>query len=452
MKVFKKNLNDFVIEGIQKGWRHIDASVKTNNETFETDVLIIGSGAGGGTTAEILAKAGLDIIILEEGPFKTSKDFQMKEDEAYSMLYQESASRQTKDRGIKIFQGRMVGGGTGINWTTCFRTPASTLNYWSDQMNVNGLTEIEMKPWFEWVEKRYKIKSWNLPPNINNSLLEKGCKKLGISFGKISRNVEGCQNLGYCGTGCPTNAKQSTNVTTIPGALAEGAILISKVRADKFIIKNGRIDSLKCRSMNHIGNFPSRNFITIKAKHYVLAAGGIGSPGILLRSKNKILNPYGLVGKRTFLHPVNLSGAIMPYKVYGEYGAPQTSFSDHFIDTRINNEKSGFKLECPPLQPMLVATNLEGHGSFHAKIMKKRPFLQVLIALQRDGFHHESIGGKVYLKKDGSPGLDYKVSRYVWDGIRDAFYVMADIQFAAGAKAVSPVHRNAGFYSSPLKA
>ena len=452
MKDFKKNFNDFVIEGIQKGWKHIDASVKTNNENFETDVLIIGSGAGGGTAAEILAQAGLDIIIVEEGPLKTSSDFRMREDEAYSMLYQESSSRQTKDRGIKIFQGRMVGGGTGINWTASFRTPVSTLDYWSDKMGVKGLTESEMKPWFEWVEKRYKIKSWDLPPNTNNSLLEKGCKKLGISFGKINRNVEGCQNLGYCGTGCPTNAKQSTNVTTIPGALVEGATLISKARADKFIIKNSRIDAIKCRRMNYLGNIPSKNFITIKAKHYILAAGGIGSPGILLRSKNKILNPHGVVGKRTFLHPVNLSGAIMPYKVYGEYGAPQTSFSDHYIDTRINNEKSGFKLECPPLQPMLVATNLEGHGSSHAKIMKKRPYLQVLIALQRDGFHHESIGGNVYLKKDESPGLDYKVSRYVWDGIRDAFHVMADIQFAAGAKAVSPVHINAELYKSPSQA
>ena len=452
MSKSKKKFLDYVSEGFKSGWKHIDASLINSGETLETDVVIVGSGAGGGNTAEILAQAGLDVIIVEEGPLKTSNDFSMKEDEAYSKLYQESASRQTKDRGIKIFQGRMVGGGTGINWTTSFRTPKTTLNFWKDQMDVKGFSEIEMKPWFDWVEKRYKIQDWPLPSNANNSVLETGCTKLGIGWGKIKRNVAGCQNLGYCGTGCPTNAKQSTLVTTIPGALKEGATLISKARAENFEIKNGRIFSLKCLSMTKRGNAPSTNSINIRARHYILAAGGIGSPAVLLRSKKKILNPYGIVGTRTFLHPVNLSGAIMPFEIFGEYGAPQTSFSDHYIDTRLDSQKSGFKLECPPLHPMLVATNLEGHGKFHAEIMRKRPFLQVLIALQRDGFHPESVGGNVYLKKDGTPGLDYKVSRYVWNGIRDAFHVMADIQFAAGAKAVAPVHRDAELYYSPKKA
>ena len=443
---------DNVLEGFKSGWEHIDASLISSKRDLEADVVIVGSGAGGGNTAEILAQAGLDVIIVEEGPLKTSNDFNMKEDEAYSMLYQESASRKTKDRGIKIFQGRMVGGGTGINWTTSFRTPETTLNFWADQMGVKGFSPGEMKLWFEWAEKRYKIQAWRLPSNLNNSVLENGCTKLGIGWGKINRNVVGCQNLGYCGTGCPTNAKQSTLVTTIPGALKEGAKLISRARAENFEIKNGKISSLKCFSMTKRGNAPSTKYIKIRARHYILAAGGIGSPAVLLRSNNKIFNPYGIVGKRTFLHPVNISGAIMPFKVFGEYGAPQTSFSDHFIDTRLDTQKSGFKLECPPLQPMLVATNLEGHGKSHAEIMRNRPFLQVLIALQRDGFHPKSIGGTVYLKKDGSPGLDYKVTKYVWDGIRDAFSVMAEIQFAAGAKAVAPVHRDAELYYSPKKA
>jgi len=445
----KQNENrDFVAEGFQQGWKHLDASQLTGDKTLETDVVIIGSGAGGGNAAEILAEAGLGVIIVEEGPLQTSKDFHMKEDEAYPKLYQESAGRQTKDRGIKIFQGRMVGGGTGINWTTSFRTPETTLSYWAEEMGVKGFSADEMRPWFEWAEKRYKIQQWTLPPNSNNRVLEKGCEKLGVSWGKTSRNVSGCLNLGYCGTGCPVNAKQSTLVTTIPGALKAGATLISKARAENFVLKKGKITELKCRAMTPRGNSPSGELIKIKARHYVLAAGAIGSPAILLRSAEKSLNPHGLVGARTFLHPVNISGAIMPFQVNGEYGAPQTSYSDHYVETRLDNKKPGFKLECPPLQPMLMATALEGHGKIHAEIMKQRPFLQVLISLQRDGFHPESTGGKVYLKSDGNPGLDYHVSNYVWEGIRDSFLAMAEIQFAAGAKAVAPVHRDAGIYSS----
>ena len=245
---------DFVAEGFEQSWNHLDASHLTEDKVLEADVVIVGSGAGGGNSAEILAEAGLKVIIVEEGPLQTSKDFQMKEDEAYSMLYQESAARQTKDRGIKIFQGRMVGGGTGINWTTSFRTPPTTLKYWSEEMGVKGFSADEMRPWFEWAEKRYKIQQWTVPPNANNIALEKGCEKLGASWGKISRNVNGCLDLGYCGTGCPVNAKQSTLVTTIPGALKAGATLISKARAEDFVLSKGKITELKCRAMTPRGN------------------------------------------------------------------------------------------------------------------------------------------------------------------------------------------------------
>ena len=444
----KNEIRDFVAEGFKRGWKYLDASLLSSDKTLETDVVIIGSGAGGGSAAEILSKAGLHVIIVEEGPLQSSKDFNMKEDEAYSKLYQESGGRQTKDFGIKILQGRMVGGGTGINWTSSFRTPATTLKYWTDEIGLKGFSENELRPWFEWAEKRYKIQQWTVPPNANNRALEKGCEKLGISWGRISRNVTGCLNLGYCGTGCPVNAKQSTLVTTIPGALRAGAMLISKARAETFVLKKGVITELVCRAMTRRGNKPSGQLIKVKARHYVLAAGAIGSPAILLRSGGKSLNPHGVVGTRTFLHPVNVSGAIMPFPVKGEYGAPQTSYSDHYVETRLDNKKSGFKIECPPLQPMLMATALDGHGKIHAEIMKQRPNLQVLIALQRDGFHPESTGGKVYLKSDGTPGLDYQVSHYTWEGIRDAFLAMAEIQFAAGAKMVGPIHRDAGIYGS----
>ena len=91
-----------------------------------TDVAIVGTGAGGGTAAEILSDAGLRVILIEEGPLWTSSDFHMLERESYPNLYQESAGRKTKDKGINILQGRSVGGSTTVNWTTSLRTPSET--------------------------------------------------------------------------------------------------------------------------------------------------------------------------------------------------------------------------------------------------------------------------------------------------------------------------------------
>jgi choline dehydrogenase-like flavoprotein len=71
-----------------------------------------------------------------------------------------------------------------------------------------------------------------------------------------------------------------------------------------------------------------------------------------------------------------------------------------------------------------------------------------VLALMRDGFHPESPGGTVSLRDDGSPVLDYPVTDYLWRGLREAFYKMAEIQFAAGAKKVRLMHLDSPWFSS----
>ena len=84
--------------------------------------------------------------------------------------------------------------------------------------------------------------------------------------------------------------------------------------------------------------------------------------------------------------------------------------------------------------------------------MEQLPHTNVMLALLRDGFHPQSTGGSVELRGDGSPVLDYAVSDYAWDGLRRSFQTMAEIQFAAGAKAVLPLHADAGYVTTPQAA
>src|SRR5207248_2024381 len=72
------------------------------DQTLAGDVVVIGTGAGGGVAAEIFAKAGLKVILLEAGGYKTAKDFHMNEAEAYTALYYDVASRKTKDKAINV--------------------------------------------------------------------------------------------------------------------------------------------------------------------------------------------------------------------------------------------------------------------------------------------------------------------------------------------------------------
>lgn len=433
-------------EGLASGWQYIDASELTADKELEADVVIVGSGAGGGVTAELLTRAGLKVLIIEEGPLRTTRDFQMKEAEAYPQLYQESASRKTADKAINILQGRCVGGSTTVNWTSSFRTPPTTLDWWQSALGLKSLSVDAMAPWFLMMERRLNVSRWSQDPNENNAVLARGAAKLGIPIEIIPRNVKGCWNLGYCGMGCPTNAKQSMLLTTIPNSLYLGAMLVSRLRAERLEISGNQVKSLKCVALKIDGLNTSGINVTVRARHFVLSGGAINSPAILLRSKAP--DPHSLLGKRTFLHPTLVSSGLFEQAINGYSGAPQSVYSDHFLDNVAVNGPLGFKLEVPPLHPVLFSTTLQGFGEAHAKLMKNFTNSQTILALVRDGFHPQSIGGQVRLRSDGSALLDYKLNETYWEAARRALLAMAEIQFAAGAKWVTPVHEASAGYKT----
>lgn len=429
---------DIIAQGLEKGWKVTDAATLQTDQTLEADVVVIGTGAGGGTTAEILAEAGLRVIMVEEGRLYHQKHFTMDEHWSYSRLYQEGLGRVTKDGGIAILQGRCVGGSTTVNWTSSFRTPEQTLKHWQERFGVKECEPEALAPWFENREKRQKIATWAADPNPNNTVLKTGCEQLGWHWDTIPRNVNGCWDLGYCGFGCPTNAKQGMLVTTVPGALDHGSELIHSLRAEKLIHANGKIQALEAVALDGEALHPTGKRVTLRARHFVLSASALGSPALLLRSG--VPDPYGRIGKRTFLHPVNATVAEMPEKVEPYYGAPQSIYSDEFVWRDGVAGAAGFKLEVPPLQPGMAAGIVPQHGKAMTATMDRFPYISSIIALIRDGFHEESEGGTVSLRDDGSPLLDYPMTDFLWAGMRDAYERMVEIQFAAGAKSVSLVH------------
>lgn len=437
-------IQDPIREGIAQGWKVNAATDYEHDTVIEADVIIIGSGAGGGTSAEILSQAGLKVLILEEGPLRSSNDFSMDENKAYHDLYQESAGRMSKDGATSILQGRCVGGTTVINWTSCFRTPKPTLDYWAQEFAVKGASEEEMAPWFQAMEERLNVAPWQVAPNANNAVLSQGADTLKLPWETIPRNVKGCWNLGYCGTGCPTNAKQSMLVTTIPSALANQAALIYSAKAERFIFADNKIVGVDIIALNQDYQ-PSGKRLIAKAKHVVLAAGAINGPALLLRSKAP--DPHRLIGKRTFLHPTTFSFAEFEQRIDPYYGAPQSVHSDHFQWQSVTGAV-GYKLEVPPLHPGLTSVLLLGHGVQHFQDMQKLPHLHSMIALLRDGFNPQSQGGSIELAGDGTPIIDYRINDFLWDGVVRSWLSMAEIQFAAGAKAVRVSHLDSPWFNS----
>lgn len=400
------------------------------------DVCIVGSGAGGGIVAAELARAGLDVVMLEEGGHNPSKDFDLVERNMIPRMYQDRGTRTTSDGAIIVLQGRTFGGGTTVNWTTCFRTPPTTLAYWGERFGLDMLTPDSLAPHFDHVEERLGITTWpEVLANPNNRTLLDGGRKLGWKVEPLKRNVRGCRNSGYCGVGCAWDAKQSMLVTTLPEAVESGMIVYTDVRAEQI-----EMDGQRCRAVHGVAlqgtrDRPTGVAVTIRPRILVVAGGAINSPMLLLKSG---INPGGLVGTRTFLHPTIALPAIHEQQIAGWSGAPQSVGSHEFAD---RGDKMGFFLECPPLQPMLASTAHNGFGLSQAEFMRQLPHLSAVIALMIDGIGDDP-GATVTLRRDGRPAVTYQSSPRFEEGLKAATIALARAQLAAGAKKAMTLHND----------
>ena len=420
----------------------IEGRILVSNEiqggNVDCDVCVIGSGAGGSVLAHELVARGLRVLMLEEGGYHTRREFDLTEATAFSKLYQELGNRTTDDLSITILQGRSVGGGTTVNWCSSFRTPRRILDHWRDVHGVEGLSEEVLRPHWEAIEKRLHIAEWPEERiNRNNRILWDGCAKLGYSRGLIPRNVNNCADLGYCGMGCPIDAKQSMLATLIPDAVEKGLTVYANCSAKRLRLEGRKVAAVEVEVLDPESRRPSGKLLTVRTKVTAVSCGALNSPALLLRSG---LTAKGRVGKRTFLHPVVITAADFDEPVEAFSGAPQSVHTHHFIER--GPGKMGFFIEVPPIHPMLGAITVSGFGMDYQRWIARLPHINACIALIVDGLLPGEEGGAVGLRGEGDRRLkiSYPLGQAHWEAFRAACKEMARIQFAAGARTVLSLH------------
>ena len=412
-----------------------DGARQTTDLQLSADVCVIGTGAGGAVTAATLAQAGMHVLIIEEGGYYTSADFTTRERDCVPHLFQDAMARTTRDASISILQGKAVGGGTVVNWTTSFRTPEDVVEHWQKKHAVGGFTYADLLPHYDAIEDRLAIRQVTYASlNQANKVLYDGCTTLGWHVSTLKRNVYGCMQTGFCHLGCPVNAKRSMLVTMIPDAIDAGAQLLFRARADRLEHAAQEVSVLHGTLMDSEGRMPTGKTFTVRAKRFIVSGGAINSPALLLRSG---LDSDNLVGSRTFIHPVVASSGTYTQDIHPYQGAPQSAASHHFAR---RGDEVGFFMESAPWHPVLAATAAPGYGQMHESLMNRARHLASHIAITIDGFHDDMPGGRVALRASGAPVLDYPIPDRLWAAFRFAQERLADMQFASGAHTVSTFH------------
>ena len=422
--------------------RVITAATFRDASVITADAIVIGSGAGGAVAAARLAEAGKRVIILEAGEFIPSDEFTENESSMTERLYAEGGLRSTDDLAVSMLQGATVGGSTTVNWMIMLRTPAHVLDEWTRRFGLDGMTAAAMEPVFAKIER--EVHARRVPDDAhspNNRLLLDTCRTLGWRVESAMINARGCVRSGFCGQGCRYDAKQGTQQTYLPRALAKGATLYANARADRIEViarANAAPGAMSTKRVHATIRAPRRDGVpralTLEAPIVIVSGGAVETPLLLQRSGMG----GGGVGKFLRLHPTTAVIAVHQREIYGAAGIPLSVMSDEFIQRDSNGY--GFWLECPPLHPAVGSASISGFGAAHASVMRQFPHIASTIALTRDGSDLTHSSGSVMLDKTGRPRISYALSRADSANVVASIEAAARVQLVAGAKEVFTLH------------
>ena len=383
---------------------------------LRADVVIVGSGAGGGVAAGVLAAAGLDVLVLEKGEYRNEADFTHVEPEAYKDMYLDGALSGTVDGGVSMLAGSTLGGGTVINYTTSFATPQAVRAEWD---RVASFADVFAGPEYQAasraVHDRLGVNIDHNVPAVREQLMDKGLRSLGWHVEPMPRNVIGCvpEACGYCTMGCRVGAKQSTLTTYLQDAADAGARFVVGADVSRVITEAGAAAGVVAQ----VG----RAELTVRARAVVLAAGALNTPAILLRSK---LGGKA-VGRYLHLHPATAVWGRLDEPVDPWTGILQALYSDEFAD--LDGEGHGFKFETAPVHPIFPASFLgwEDSASFKRDILGLRHLTPIgILVRDRDS-------GRVKIRRDGSVTWHYRPSNRdvtsIREGVRRAAQLLAEI-------------------------
>jgi len=360
----------------------------------KADVVVVGTGAGGGTLAAYLSDRGWDVVMVEKGGFYRAEDFTQREEHAMGLFNGRRGLDSTVDNAVMLTYAEAVGGCTVHYWGDSFRTPEDRLEKWRTEFGLDWMTPEELDPHWTAIEEELGIHiTEERLFNENNRLVRQGCEALGIEGSAVPTARVDCIGCGWTQFGCAYNRKSSQLITTIPRVSRQGGRIYSDARVERILIENGRAvgveGSLIDRETQRL-----RGRFRVDAEHVVLAGGAIGTAELLLRNV-----PEPIVGQRFYVNPHFFVFADFGREIDNVTGIP-CAYSVHgFRKVRWGPNGQylggGYTMLCSHQSPGLTAAILPEAGAAHAERMRKYRRLGSLMSVI-----DEEHPGRVYLDGD----------------------------------------------------
>ncbi|GAA5895388.1 hypothetical protein JCM8208_005995 [Rhodotorula glutinis] len=419
-------------------------SIRTQFEVIETDILVVGSGAGGGVVASELAKKGWKVLVVEKGEYIKPEDMAGTQREGFSRLYESAGLMATEDGSMNILAGSGFGGGTTINWCASLRPQHFLREQWAKEHGLPYFLSTEFAQSIEAVCERMGVSDEHLEHNRPNTMLVDGSKKLGYPISKIPQNTGGNKHAcGFCGFGCVYGEKQGGTVTWLKDAAEHGAKFLVKTTVERLLFASSPTAALPTpdtldkytptASRRHcigalIRDSEDRLALVRARESVVVSAGTIHSPAVLMRSGLK----NSRIGRNLRLHPVVITTGFFDEQINPWEGAIMTAISS--VQENWDGSHHGVKIEVISAFPGGQAASYTPWTSSadHKRLMAQYGNSMTLISIARDRG-----SGRIFLDSEQKPRMDYTIDPYDGNSLTRGAIAAAEIHLVNGARRIT---------------
>ncbi|KAF8251782.1 FAD/NAD(P)-binding domain-containing protein [Wilcoxina mikolae CBS 423.85] len=395
-------------------------------EAMDVDIVIIGSGAGGGVVAAKLAGLGKKVVVVEKGECIPVEQMPVEQLE-HERLYDGAAGAfVTADGKGTILAGSNWGGSTTVNFLGSLELSDDVRNEWSEVHGLSFASTEKFQACYDRCKAMMGVSTNAIEHSSNNQVLIDGARRCGFECNDIPQNTAGKKHTAcgsFCGYGCCIGGKQGTAVTWLAEAEKKGAVCIKECRVNEITFEENKATGLRA-------TLSGGKELTIRAKTVVVSAGAIRTPCLLMNSGVE----HPALGKNLRVHPAAFcvgflnkrqtkawEGSMMTAMVTKHTTTTNTPYWAKLINIPVNTGTTGFQL------PWYSAAH------WKANILRlEKSVWTCIITRDRDS-------GSVVADEAGEPVITYDLSTFDHANILDGIIAAIKVQVAGGCDEVQPI-------------